>query len=164
MPEWAAFPEDVEDGQTSFLCELDRNEAEGQIVRDLESFDPSLILFLNNISRVDIEVHRDHGHCWTKAVTRRDIDDVNSRISVLQDGSEELFYRRSTFFALNLPSDPRGGRRSSSELLLAFPGQHYPNGAPSKSTQNVCSGLPIGNHGLKVSSSAHHASSSRLST
>lgn len=50
-PEWASFPEDLEDGQTSFLCELNQDKQEEQIVMDLESFEVSLILFLNKIRR-----------------------------------------------------------------------------------------------------------------
>lgn len=159
-PEWASFPEDVEDRQTSFLCELNRNEHEAQIVSDLESFDPCLIMFLKKIRRVDIEVHRDNGECWTKVITRRESKKANLHISLLQDGSEASSYLRSTFHETNLPSDPRRSCWEPSELVLAFPLQRATSRAPSRSTQNVCSGLPIGNYGLKVSSSVHHARAS----
>lgn len=155
VPEWASFPETVEDGRTSFLFELNRGEQMGQIVDDLKSFDASLLLFLNKIRRVDIEVLCDDGKCWTKSVTRRDVENVDCRISILHDGKEQLHYLKSVFTAPNLPEKPRGHGNSSSELVLAFPLQQDLNKTPSASAYNVFSGLPIGDYGLKVSGTTH---------
>ena len=150
-PEWASFPESLEDGETIFLAELIRDEQQVQIVDDLENFDASLILFLTKIRRVDIEVHGDGGKRWTKSVTRRDIEEIDYRISVLQDGQEQLSYLKSAFTAASLPRESRRHRASTSELVLAFPLQQDSNNTPPTNTAYVCSGLPIGNYGLKVS-------------
>lgn len=155
VPEWAKFPQCVADGQTSFLCELDRNEQEEQILNDLENFDASLVLFLNKIRRVDIAVHRNDGERWTKSVMRRDIQNVDSYVSIIQDGSEQLSYFKHTFTATSLPDEPRRRGCSSSQMILAFPLQQDPNTAPLATAQNVFSGLPIGNHGLRVSASQY---------
>lgn len=151
--EWASFPENVRNGQTSFLAELCRDEQEEQIVNDLENFDASLMLFLKKIYHVDIEVHREDGTCWTKSVIRRDIENSECHMCILQDGAERLTYLKIAHTAVDLPREPRRHARSTSELVLAFPLQQDPNRAPFTTTQNVCSGLPIGNHGLKVSDS-----------
>jgi hypothetical protein len=150
-PEWASFPESLEEGETIFLAELIRDEQQEQIVDDLENFDASLILFLTKIRRVYIEVHGDDGKRWTKLVTRRDIEEIDYRISVLQDGQEQLSYLKSDFTAASLPREPRRHRASTSELVLAFPLQQDSSNTPPTNTAYVCSGLPIGNYGLKVS-------------
>lgn len=89
-PEWASFPERVTDGQTSFLCELDRGEQEEQILDHLANFDGSLILFCKKLGRVDIEVLRDNGQHCTKSVTRRETKNSDHHISVLRNGNDEL--------------------------------------------------------------------------
>lgn len=151
VPEWASFPEEVADGQTSFLSELDRDEQQEEIFTDLENFDASLILFLNKIRRIDIEVHRDNGQCQTKTIVRRDIENVGYHTSVIEDGGVESFYLMSTYTAINLPAEPRRHGVSSSDLQLAFPLNQQPNKPPSTLTHDVYSGLPIGNYGLRVS-------------
>lgn len=150
IPEWASFPEYVADGQTSFLCELDRGEQEEQILNCLTNFDPSLILFLKKLHRVDIEVHFDNGQSRIKSITRGDVENGGSHASIFCDGSDELSYLQKCFLAINLPNETRRRGSSSSELVLAFPLQLDSNTARSASTQNVYSGLPIGNHGLRV--------------
>lgn len=159
VPEWASFPEDVKNNQTSFLCELNSDEHERQIVNDLKRFDPCLILFLNKLRRVDIELHREHTEVWKKSITRSDFEKANLRVSALQGDRQALSYLKSSYHKTNLPSDSRRRGKDSSELSLAFPLQQDPNRPPLTSTQNVCSGLPIGNYGLKVSGSKYHASS-----
>lgn len=150
-PEWASFPEHVADGQTSFLCELDRDEQEEQILSHLANFDASLILFLKKLNRLDIEVHLDNGQSRTKSITRRDVENGDSHVSVLCNGIDELSYLKRIFPATGLPNEPRRGGSPSSELVLAFPLQLDTIATPPVTTQNVYSGLPIGNHGLRVS-------------
>lgn len=150
-PEWATFPDNVEEGETSFLCELDRDEQEGQIINYLENFDASLILFLKRIHRVDIEVRREDSQGLAKSIIRKDLENVDSYISILQDGNEESSYLKSTSTALNLPQEPKRHGSSASVLILAFPLQQDPNMVPPTSRQNVSSGLPVGDYGLKVS-------------
>lgn len=160
-PEWSSFPEPVTDGQTSFLCELDRGEQEEQILGHLANFDASLILFLKKLNRVDIEVHLDNGQSRTKSITRDDIQNDASNVSVLRNGSEELSYLKRIFPAIGLPNEPRRHGSSSSELVLAFPLQLGSKTAPSVTTHNVYSGLPIGNHGLRVSAYKYRAASTQ---
>ncbi|KAI7779775.1 hypothetical protein LA080_000372 [Diaporthe eres] len=148
-PEWASFPEHVADGQTSFLCEIDRDEQEEQILSHLANFDASLILFLKKLGRVDIEVHLANGQSHTKSIARRDVDSDDSHVSVLCNGSDELSYLKRIFPATGLPNEPRRCGSSSSELVLAFPLQLDSEMAPSVTTRDVYSGLPIGNHGLR---------------
>lgn len=160
-PEWTSFPEPVTDYQTSFLCQLDRDEQEEQILSHLANFDPSLILFLKKLNRVDIEVNLDSGQRCNKSITRRDVENGGSHVSVLCNGSGELSYLKRIFPAIGLPNEPRRHGSSSSELVLAFPLQLDSNMAPSMTTHNVYSGLPIGNHGLRVSAYNYRTASSR---
>lgn len=152
VPQWADFLGTVERDKTSFLLELEGQEEEMQILHDLETLDPALAVFLNKLRVVNIELYDHAGHVRSRTIRRKPTDAQSlSSMRVIQDGDHYIQYLETRHCVRDLPKDPKRAGCASTEMILAFPLDSNSDVTHQAVSAHVYSGLPVEQHGLKVS-------------
>ena len=145
-PSWATFPEPTLSDGTSLYMRLSDKE---DLAKDLNDFDPAMLLFLRRIRKVELACIQFEGQSWVKKIERYDEIRDGNLSRVISCGTSQLVYSLYSFDVNELPPESRRPGYTHSELILAFP---IPDSftTPSFSTQKVYSCLPVGDYGLKV--------------
>lgn len=149
-PLWAEFPQPVVPGCTSMFMQLSPDYNELELLDELRSFDPRMMMFLRKLLRINITIHGNDGSIWTTGLARREgvfRTQLRQRGIELMHDSNKLRYVVSSHIVTGLPAEPKREGHLTSELLLAFPwddGELPP--------QKVYAFLPIRDFGFRVSS------------
>ncbi|KAL2408478.1 hypothetical protein ABEF93_003919 [Exophiala dermatitidis] len=144
-PIWEAFPEPTDPSWTSMLLQLSPGYEEKQLLHDLKTFDPRMLIFLRRLKKVKIVIHR-AGPVWQTTLTKKlQRNDQETAIELTQD-HKTLRYMVSSYLAENLPAEPKRPGARSSQIMLAFPDC---NGAEAIESQKVYAFLPVRDYGFK---------------
>ena len=149
-PIWTEFPATTLPGFTSILLKLSDDCDVTELIQEVKSLDPRLLIFLQKLKRVNITINENTNLPWKTSLERRDDSsgDDGQELATLYNKSIPLPYRIFRFQVKQLPPDVKRFGVTQSELLLAFP-LDGPNKQTIKS-QDVYAFLPIRNYGFKV--------------
>ncbi|KAL2419264.1 hypothetical protein ABEF95_003141 [Exophiala dermatitidis] len=144
-PIWEVFPEPTDPSWTSMLLQLSAGYEEKQLLHDLKTFDPRMLIFLRRLKKVKIVIHQ-AGPVWQTTLTKKlQSNDQETAIELTQD-YKTLRYMVSSYLVENLPVEPKRPGASSSQIMLAFPDC---NGAEAIESQKVYAFLPVRDYGFK---------------
>ena len=148
-PEWARFPRPVMPDLTSFFLKLAKEYNQAELIKELKSFDPQLLLFLRRIRKVVLKVLDEDDNEWSQSIHKTTMEECNNTIISLDiDGTQQRF-AKFKHLVVDLPLEPRRADKSSSSLTFAFPITTLP-AEPQLRHQQVFALLPISDHGLRV--------------
>ncbi|KAI3316471.1 hypothetical protein HD806DRAFT_517477 [Xylariaceae sp. AK1471] len=147
-PRWEEFPGPQLADQTSFYFQLSREYNENELVNELYTFDPAIIIFLRKLKDVVLQVTRANGEVWRQRIYRTDTCENGDSLRILDLGEKQLRYLTWTHRFEGLPKEPRRPNYSHSELILAFPITDFSSELQPE-RQNVYASLPISDYGLK---------------
>jgi hypothetical protein len=135
-------------GFTSILLKLSRDYDTTELIREIRTLDPRLLIFLQELRRIHITIIEDDNKPWQTSLQRH--DEPRGRLVTLHQGLNQLSYRIFCQLVKNLPGDPKRVGLTQSGLLLAFPADA--TNRPTIESQKVYAFLPIRNYGFKVGS------------
>ncbi|CZR62635.1 uncharacterized protein PAC_12532 [Phialocephala subalpina] len=121
----------------------------GELLDDLRSMDPRLLIFLRKLRQLNITIRDKNGIKWCSKLGRQDLapgKDGGNIIS-LNDNADAMSYKIITHSVTGLPEEPKRPGSSVSEILLAFPLDE--SNEPLISSQKVYAFLPIRDYGFK---------------
>lgn len=149
-PIWAPFPYQPKAGYTSMYLQLAEDCDTSELVNDVKSFDPRLLIFLRKLREINITVQETPFPIWKTTLRCQDVETTegNELISLLQD-EDSRSYKIIRHPISDLPPEPKRPDCHESEILLAFPLGKFEE--PLIASQNVYAFLPIRNYGFKVS-------------
>ena len=162
-PTWADFPEPTSHDLTSFYLKISKDYNAEELVEKLRELDPTLLLFLRKMRKIDLSIEQSETATFTSAIHRVDRHQGEDPVRTLQMGDEKKEYLIKQHEVNSLPVEAKRPGYSHSELLLAFPIGHGTI-TPLSGPQNVFAFLPINDYGLKVSFLAHKSFHSLSST
>ncbi|KAF2396452.1 hypothetical protein EJ06DRAFT_240603 [Trichodelitschia bisporula] len=148
-PIWEKFPAKTLPGYTSILLQLSQDCDVEELIQEIKSLDPRLLIFLQKLRQINILIKRDDDLPWRSALERLDEPTINKKhqLITLHHRSKVLPYLIFRLQVGNLPKDPKREGISQSELLLAFPLDG--SGQPRIEPQNVYAFLPVRDYGFK---------------
>jgi hypothetical protein len=94
-PLWAEFPRPVIPEVTSFFLRLAEGYEERELARELQNFDPRLLLFLHRIQKVVLRVSDEAGTEWFRTLRRTNTQKGNIETTTLHIDDDQLHF--STF-------------------------------------------------------------------
>jgi hypothetical protein len=149
-PVWASFPQRTHPGLTSILLDLSSECDFPELLRELKSLNPRLLMFLQRLKKISMRIHEDGKKPWTTDLVREDepISPDGQQCVILHQERQHLSYNISYLRATELPYDPKRDGISQSDILLAFPLARP--GVPMIQSQKVYAYLPIRDYGFKV--------------
>jgi len=149
-PNWADFPGPRLVGYTSILLQLSADYDPRQLIAEMKSLDPRLLVFLRQLRQINIKSKFTIGRTSKSVLGRQDISDKTDGLKTVRllhnKASSSLKIFR--YPVVNLPPDSKRPSCTVSEILLAFPTTE--SGEPSVESQNVYAFLPIRDYGFKV--------------
>jgi hypothetical protein len=149
-PIWTAFPCQPKAGYTSMYLQLSDQCNVRELLNEIKSLDPRLLIFLRKLREVNITVQEDALPTWETKLTCHDVGATNGEelIKLHQDEDCRL-YKIIRHSISDLPPEPKRPNCCESQAVLAFPLSEL-EGA-SMASQNVYAFLPIRDYGFKVS-------------
>lgn len=135
---------------TQFLLELKATSDYTDILLELESIEPNLLLFLRSLGQIRISTP-DTSKLYRRIITKSDAKYGGETVTI-SSGGDRVTHKKYVVhrhIALQLPPDSRRGGVTSSEVVIAFKVKNETN--PSTATQKVFAFLPIDNFGFRVS-------------
>jgi len=151
-PIWTPFPCQPKAGYTSMYLQLAEDCDTSELVNDVKSLDPKLLIFLLKLQEINITVQETPFPIWKTTLRCQDVEAIEGEelVSLLQDGDSQS-YKIIRQPISGLPPEPKRPDCHESEILLAFPlGE---SSEPLPASQNVYAFLPIRDYGFKVSKS-----------
>ncbi|KAK4168246.1 hypothetical protein QBC43DRAFT_296909 [Cladorrhinum sp. PSN259] len=152
-PIWEdSFPDSCPKGFSCILLQLKAEYDEKDLLRELRSFDASILLFLRQLQEIRISISSPNGPSYETVFKRADpvmFPDGATTLSSITCNSSSMSYvvTKHLFPAPTMPdSDQRQGR-SEAEVVLAFPVTS--DGQPAISPQHVFTFLPVRDYGFK---------------
>ncbi|KAF2178732.1 hypothetical protein K469DRAFT_642268 [Zopfia rhizophila CBS 207.26] len=142
-PIWDEFPETTIPGYTSFFMKLARVYDEDELVEDLVSFDPALLIFLRRVKEINLTVTKRDGSTWATHLSRTDTWNSGSLYIVLSQGKSFSRYLVKKHVVNHHVLEEKRPGCSQSEILLAFPV------LTQSTTQSVYAFLPIRDYGFR---------------
>lgn len=151
LPIPSLFPvEDRVPDHTQFLLELKHPRDYNDILQELKSIEPDLLLFLRKLDQIHISTHG-AGTLYRRTITEFDSRYGGETVNISSGGDtvthKTYLVHRHT--AQWLPPDPRKEGVSSSEVIIAF--MVKDEVTPLANTQKVFAFLPIDDFGFRVS-------------
>jgi hypothetical protein len=161
-PIWEEFPGEVRSGWTQFYLQLRTEEglqAEEQLGQQLQRFDPTTLLFLKRLRKVDIFVansdwQKQHISHVTRTDTRRyggQTIVISKHWAKVKKAYESLQYFVVRHVVNGMPAEQKRMGVQSSEVVLAFP---FIEDKPAFHSQKAYAFLPVRESGLRVSSAS----------
>lgn len=148
-PVWAEFPATVKPNLTSFFLKLAEKCDQDDLIEDLKSFDPHLLLFLRRIRKVELQVLEAKDRKWSQSLCKTTKSDQKYTITTLSSADTQQQFVTFEHGVVDLPPEPRRPRISSSALTFAIPVEASKGGLlPGR--QKVYALLPISDYGLRV--------------
>jgi len=161
MPEWHHFPQSPIPGSTSILLQLRKKDAYERIGRDIERLDASILMFLRNIKKVEVELHLPSPNYPIRRFELQRTDEIGeyyglSLRTLLATPDRHSAYFIHRYLVEDLPEEPKRKGCTDSEIVLAFPTDLPPSPGEQKDqaslpTCKVYSFLPVRDYGFKVS-------------
>lgn len=155
-PIWTPFPYQPKAGYTSMYLQLAEDCDTSELVNDIKSLDPRLLIFLRKLREINITVQETPSVMWKTTLGRKDVESIEDEeeelISLLQDGDSRS-YKIIRHPISDLPLEPKRPDCHESEILLAFPLRRSLSivEEPLIASQKVYAFLPIRDYGFKVS-------------
>ncbi|KAK5651417.1 hypothetical protein OQA88_12505 [Cercophora sp. LCS_1] len=151
-PIWAEFPANCDPRQTTIRLEMTPGYRQEELIRELQSLDASILLFLRRLASVTISVHTCTRTPWTTSVNKGISPSVGSaggslQTVTLRKDSEQQTYLMSTYLVQDLPPEPKRACVQQSEITIAFPLSASED--ESLPSQFVYAFLPIRDFGFK---------------
>ncbi|KAF2119069.1 hypothetical protein BDV96DRAFT_643225 [Lophiotrema nucula] len=149
-PIWTEFPKERRPGYTSIVLKLSRSCNTEELIQDVLALDPRLLVFLQNLKRVNITIKEMAKFDQKTYLDRQNaLNDTtsNCQIVTLHHQMTPLSYRTFRIPVRGLPPEPSRPDHTDSEILLAFPIKDY--GSPKIESQSVYAFLPIRDYGFK---------------
>ncbi|KAF2269756.1 hypothetical protein CC78DRAFT_452837 [Lojkania enalia] len=149
-PIWTKFPGTLRPGFTSILLQLSKKCNIKELVQDVMSLDPRLLIFLQKLKRVNITIEESGKFPRKTSLERQDLLDDKTghgQFITLRHRTIPLSYRTFRVHVRELPPEPNRPDHTESEILLAFPLEE--DGTPRIQSQNVYAFLPIRDYGFK---------------
>jgi hypothetical protein len=149
-PIWTAFPCLPKTGYTSMYLQLTDDCNVRELLNEIKSLDPRLLIFLHKLREVNITVHEEASTTWETKLSCQDVGTTNGEelVKLHQDDDYRLYKIIRHSFS-GLPPEPRRPNCYGSQVVLAFLLGEF-EGALMAS-QNVYAFLPIRDYGFKVS-------------
>lgn len=148
-PRWAEFPGPTSPEETSFYLKLSKSYNEDELVDQLRTFDPTLLMFLKRLKRVTLRVLGRAEQSWEETILKTNAHENGSSLTILKMNNNQLRYLTFDYLVENLPVESKRPQSSYSKIVLAFPLTDLPE-RPRLGSYNVYAMLPIGDYGLKV--------------
>ncbi|PVH69973.1 hypothetical protein DL98DRAFT_661395 [Cadophora sp. DSE1049] len=148
-PNWANFPGRRLAGYTSILLQLSADYDPRQLIAEIKSLDPRLLVFLRQLRRINITITDKSGKTWKSTLGRHDNSDKADGLEIVRllHNKSSSTLRIIRYPVAGLPPDLKRPGCTVSEILLAFPTME--SGEPSVESQNVYAFLPVRDYGLK---------------
>ncbi|KAI1451148.1 hypothetical protein F5Y02DRAFT_18390 [Annulohypoxylon stygium] len=147
-PRWAEFPGPTSPEETSFYLKLSKSYNEDELVDQLRTFDPTLLMFLKRLKRVTLRVLGRAEQSWEETILKTNAHENGSSLTILKMNNNQLRYLTFDYLVENLPVESKRPQSSYSKIVLAFPLTDLPE-RPRLGSYNVYAMLPIGDYGLK---------------
>ena len=148
-PVWAEFPATVKPNLTSFFLKLAEECDQDDLIKDLKSFDPHLLLFLRRIRKVEIQISEANDCQWSQSLYKTTDSGQKYTITTLSSADTQQQFVTFEHTVLDLPPESRRSGISSSALTFAIPmGASQGDLLPGR--QKVYALLPISDYGLRV--------------
>jgi len=149
-PVWADFPAEVIPGVTSMVMKLDPECNTTELIREIQSLDSRLLIFLQNLKRINIQVTEEGNYTWKTSLERHDevSGSKSYQLVTLRHGKIRHSYSVFSHKVINLPSEKNRVNITQSQILLAFPIQDEQEARVDP--QRVYAFLPIRDYGFKV--------------
>jgi hypothetical protein len=123
---------------------------EHELIDELRSFDPRMMMFLRRLKRIKINIHLDNGDVWSRRLGRKDgflrRQNTDERVTQLEHDGNTMRYIVTDHDVSELPTEEKRPGVSKSKIILAFPTN---DGEPEP--QQVYAFLPIRDFGFRVS-------------
>ena len=148
-PIWTQFPKDTIPGCTSFYIQFSAGYNRQELIHDIRSLDPRMLISLRRLRKLNLKVIQD-GKTWETKFSRTDTVTNERLVVVLSQDDTYLQYLVRKHAVDGLPREEKRPECSRSEILLAFP-LTDPTQPPKLSSQNVYAFLPIRDYGFMVS-------------
>jgi hypothetical protein len=148
-PIWTPFPYQPKAGYTSMYLQLAEDCNTSELVNDVKSLDPRLLIFLRKLREINITVQQMPFAMWKTTLRCQDVEakEGEELVSLLQNGDSRS-YKIIRHPISGLPPEPKRPDCHESEILLAFPLDKLSE--PLIVSQNVYAFLPIRDYGFKV--------------
>jgi hypothetical protein len=149
-PVWTEFPCQPKPGFTSIYLQLTDDCNVSELLNEVKSLDPRLLIFLRKLREIDITVHEESVPTWERQLVCQPIrsTDGEELIKLRQD-EECRSYKMIRHSISGLPPEQKRPGCHESQIVLAFPLDEFEG--RSMPTQNVHAFLPIRDYGFKVS-------------
>lgn len=148
-PVWAEFPGPVRPLLTSFFLKLAEEYDQNELIMELKNFNPSLLLFLRRIKRIEFQVQEGDGSEWSQVLRKTTESDQKYTVTTLYSADTQQRYVTFDHGIVDLPFEPRRPYISSSALTFALPIDTLADESLHVCHQ-VFALLPISDYGLKV--------------
>lgn len=146
-PIWEPFPLERIPNWTSFALKLSDKFDVNELISELQSFDPRMLMFLRRLRQIEIHISRKGHPEWHTKLARDLVQESDTYFATLNQDSHSLRY---VVIKKTVDSPPMEISRpgiTSTEIVLAFPIDD--NGACKARPQEVYAFLPIRNYGFR---------------
>lgn len=157
-PIWENFPGMAKSGNSQFylqLVEEKESRAEKDLLKQLRSFDSTLLLFLRKLKKIEIFVN---DHDWKKRLTYHiarsdtqayggELVSIKKNWAKTKKADETLQYFVVRHSTTEMPLEAKRKGMESSEVVLAFP---FMGSKPAFHVQKAYAFLPIRDCGFRV--------------
>lgn len=150
-PIWEKFPEPALEGHTSIILQLSPDYDPGELVAEIQTLDPRLLVFLRKLKKVNLMTSHMEGAIWSSHLYLQDKtfgEGERDNIVTLWYNSEMSSLKVTKFTVLEIPPSSKRPGIKQSDILFAFPISDKRE--PSIQTQKVYAFLPIRDYGFKV--------------
>ena len=149
-PVWTAFPCPPKAGYTSFYLQLTDDCNVSELLNELKSLDPRLLIFLRKLREINITVHEENLPTWETKLMCQHVRTANGgELIKLHQDEDCRLYKIIRHSISGLPPEPKRPGCHDSQIVLAFPLGEFEG--TSMPPQNVYAFLPIRDYGFKVS-------------
>lgn len=149
-PIWEQFPEPSLPGYTSILLQFSRDYDPEELIAEIKSLDPRILIFLRKLRHVNLTVFDKRSNIWRSTLRRHDVPFGNDGDNIINlwHNAECSSLKNINFLVEGLLPDPKRPSTTQSEILLAFPIAQ--DGEPWITSQKVYAFLPVRDYGFKV--------------
>jgi len=150
-PIWMDFPLQLSPHySTSFYLELSPDYNKEELLHDLRTLDPKILIFLRRLRAINLTITRE-GTMWKKSIRRSDQEQTYGPVVSLFQDDTSTQYLIKKHYVKDLPTENKRPNCSEAEMLFGFPICDVTK-MPEMASQNVYAFLPIRDYGFQVSS------------
>ncbi|KAH6672306.1 hypothetical protein B0J14DRAFT_70569 [Halenospora varia] len=147
-PLWSNFPLQVNpDYGTSFYLELSPSHNKQDLLHDLRTLDPKMLIFLRRLRAINLTV-TDDGTTWKRCIRRSDQEQTFGLVVSLFEDDTSTQYLIKKHHVKDLPTENKRPNCFEAEITFGFPICDVTK-TPEMESQNVYAFLPIRDYGLQ---------------